>query len=64
MRHRLYKSSEDVSLTGVCGGLAEYFSVDATLIRVGFVFSAIFTGFFPGVLLYFVLFMLMPDSDE
>ena len=37
MSKRLYKSSDDAMIAGVCAGIAEYFNVDPTLIRLGFV---------------------------
>jgi phage shock protein C len=41
---RLYKSEKDTIFCGICGGVAEYFSVDSTLIRIGAVVLAIMTG--------------------
>ncbi|MFK8243462.1 MULTISPECIES: PspC domain-containing protein [unclassified Facklamia] len=57
MNRKLYKSSTDKKIMGVCGGLAEYFNVDSTLIRLGFAI-ALFTfsfGFWPYVLLGILL---------
>lgn len=58
---RLTKSRRDKQIAGVCGGLAEYFGVDSTLIRVGYL---IFTFFGAGspVLLYLLLAMIMPEE--
>jgi phage shock protein C len=53
-------------LAGVCGGLAEYFGVDATLVRIIYAVLAFFTTGFPGLLLYIILMLIMPvkqDSD-
>ena len=59
---RLYKSTKDKKLDGVCGGLAEYFDMDSTLVRVAFAALVVFTGIFPGVILYIVLAVIMPKG--
>ena len=41
---RLYRSTSDRMIAGICGGLGEYFGIDSTLVRLIFVFGAIFTG--------------------
>lgn len=41
---RLYRSRNDRMVAGICGGLGEYFAIDPTLVRLLFVFGAIFTG--------------------
>jgi len=41
---KLYRSTSDRMIAGICGGLGEYFGVDSTLVRLVFVFGAIFTG--------------------
>ncbi|MFA7248231.1 MAG: PspC domain-containing protein [Dehalococcoidia bacterium] len=50
-------------LGGVCGGLAEYFGLDPTLVRVGFVLLAIFSMGLGGVIAYAVLWAIMPAAD-
>ena len=62
MEKRLVRSSMDKKLAGVCGGLARYFDIDATLVRVVFVLLALFSG--GGVLLYIILWLVMPESAE
>jgi phage shock protein C len=47
-------------ILGVCAGLAEYLDVDATVIRVAFVFSVLFGGF--GVIPYLILALIMPKG--
>ncbi len=51
MDKKLTRSSNDKKLFGVCAGVAEYFDVDPTLIRVGILALTIFTGFIPGLVL-------------
>lgn len=59
---RLYKSRRDKIIDGVCGGIAEYFNVDATIIRILFVAMAFLGG--AGVILYLVGMVLMPANPE
>lgn len=59
---RLRRSS-DKMLAGVCAGIAKYFDVDPTLIRVLYAALTLFTAAFPGVLLYIVMMILMPNYD-
>ena len=60
---KLYRSSNRV-LGGVCGGIAEYFSVDPTLIRVLYAVLSLFSAGFPGLLLYIILIILVPNYDQ
>ena len=41
---KLYRSTSDRMIAGICGGLGEYFGIDSTLVRLVFVFGAIITG--------------------
>ena len=56
---KLYKSSTDKKLAGVCGGLAEYFNIDATLVRLGWVVFGLLGG--SGLLAYIIAAIIMPD---
>ena len=60
---KLYRSSDRV-LAGVCGGIAEYFDVDPTLIRVVYATLSLFSAGFPGILLYIILMILMPNYNQ
>lgn len=53
--------SEDRIVAGVCGGLGEYFNADPTLVRILFVLLTLFGGGFLGILIYIVLWIIMPD---
>jgi phage shock protein PspC (stress-responsive transcriptional regulator) len=57
---RLYRSRTDRKLAGVCGGLAQYFNTDATLIRVLFVVFALLGG--PGLVIYLVLWLVVSEE--
>lgn len=54
--------SNNKSLAGVCAGIAEYFDVDPTLVRVIYACLTIFSVGFPGLLLYIVLALIMPEK--
>lgn len=58
---KLTKSTTDVQIAGVCAGIAEYFEVDPTLIRLGFVVITLL-GVGSPIFLYLVLALLMPES--
>ena len=60
---RLYRSPNRI-VAGVCGGIAEYFELDPTLIRVVYVILSLFSVAFPGVLLYIILMILIPNYDN
>jgi len=62
MNKRLYRSSSDKMLAGVAAGLAEYFSIDPVLTRVGFVVLFLSGGF--GILAYIVLWIVVPYDYE
>ena len=56
---KLYKSSTDKRLAGVCGGIAEYFNIDSTLVRLGWVLFSLLGG--SGLLAYIIAAIIMPD---
>lgn len=57
------KRSQDRMIAGVCGGLAEWLGWKADRVRVGYVILSILSAAFPGILIYLLLWLLMPDSD-
>ena len=61
MQRKLARSQTNSRIAGVCGGLGEYLDVDPTLIRLIFVLLVIYVGH--GVLLYFILWLLMPLQE-
>ena len=60
---KLRRSVSDRWLAGVCGGLAEYFGMDATAVRVGYVLLSILSAAFPGILVYLILWFLVPERE-
>jgi phage shock protein C len=61
---KLFLSSNDKKISGVCGGIAEFFDVDATLVRLAWVVLTVMTGVVPGVLAYIVAAVVMPKSPH
>ncbi len=59
----LRRSRHDRVLAGVVGGLADYFGIDPTLARVIYVLVSIFSAAFPGLLVYIILWLLIPPGD-
>jgi phage shock protein C len=59
---RLYRSSTDQKFAGVCAGLADYLDTDPTVIRVVYLLLTFFTGVFPGIILYIILAIIMPEA--
>lgn len=64
MAKKLYRSSNNKMIAGVCGGLAEYFNMDATVMRVLFVGVSVFSAAFPGILAYIILVFIMPQGNS
>ena len=59
---RLYRSRKDRMICGVCGGIAKYFNIDPTLVRLAFVLISMGAG--SGVLAYIVVAIIIPDDPE
>lgn len=58
---RLYRSKKDRMICGVCGGIANYFNIDPTLVRLTFVLIAMGAG--SGILAYIIAAIIIPDED-
>ena len=59
---RLYRSKQERMLAGVCGGLGEYFNLDPTIIRAIFIAFGLIVG--GGILIYIILWILIPEEPE
>lgn len=57
---RLYRSRRECMVAGVCGGLAEYFDIDPTIVRVVYVLLTLFNG--TGVALYILMWIIVPEE--
>ena len=62
MKKKLYKIEDEKKLCGVCGGIAEYFDIDVTLVRLGWVLLTVFAG--SGIFAYFIAAIIMPNKSE
>ena len=62
MKKRIYRSESDRKGAGVCSGLAEYFDVDPTVVRLAFLFLVLAWG--TGLLFYLAAAIVMPNESE
>lgn len=60
MNRKLYKSNSDKMIDGVCGGVAEYFGIDATLVRLGWILFCAAGG--SGFLAYIIAALVIPRN--
>ena len=60
MKKRLTRSKKDRMIAGVCGGIAEYFDIDPTLVRLALVLITLMGG--AGILAYIVAWIIMPEK--
>jgi phage shock protein C len=61
---RLYRSERDKMLGGVCGGLGDYFNLDPTLVRLGWVVLTIFPSCGFGILAYIIAAIVIPSESH
>lgn len=59
---KLYKSRRDRKIAGVCGGIGEYFGIDSTIVRLIWLFLALFVG--SGILAYIIAALVIPDIPD
>lgn len=59
---KLYRSEKNKLWLGVIGGIAEYFNIDAVILRVGFILILVFTGFIPAIIAYLLAAAVMPKK--
>jgi phage shock protein C len=64
MANKKLTRSTNKMLAGVCGGIAEFFDIDPTLIRVCYAALSVFSAAFPGLILYIILILIMPEKDK
>jgi phage shock protein PspC (stress-responsive transcriptional regulator) len=58
------KRSKDRMIAGVCGGIAEWLGWKADKVRIVYVIVSILSVAFPGIIVYLLLWLIMPDADE
>lgn len=56
------RRSRNKMIAGVCAGIADYLGLDVTLVRVGYVLLSMLSAGFPGLLLYIILMIVMPQD--
>ncbi len=59
----LRRSVANRHIAGVCAGLAEFFGLDATVVRVAYALLSILSAGFPGILIYILLWVLIPERE-
>ena len=57
---KMYLSETDKKISGVCGGIAEFFDIDSTLVRLAWVILSLFTTGFPGLIAYIIAALIIP----
>lgn len=62
MKKRFYRSKKDKMLAGICGGLAEYFDVDPSLVRLATVLLCLYAG--TGLLIYIIAAIIIPEDPS
>ena len=62
MTRRLYRSSTDTMIGGVCGGLGEFLGIDPMLVRIAFAVFALFDGL--GIMAYTILWIVVPQKEQ
>lgn len=61
---KLYLSEKDRKIAGVCGGIGEAYDIDSTLCRLIWVFVVLVTGIFPGIILYLIAVIVIPERPK
>ncbi len=61
MNKKLYRSTSQVKISGVCGGIAEYFNIDATIVRLIWALATLM-NFFVGVVAYVACVFIIPED--
>lgn len=62
MNRKLYRSRTNRMLSGVCGGLEDYFDIDVTIIRLVWALITIMSGGFPGIIAYVIAVFIIPEE--
>ena len=63
MENKKLTRSSNKMIAGVCAGIAEYFGWEVTIVRIVYAFLTIFSAGFPGLLLYIVMSIVMPNKE-
>jgi len=63
MKKKLCLSKKSKIIAGVCGGIAEYFNIDATLVRLVWALLALISTLWPAIIIYIILWAVMPAQN-
>ncbi|NIR51431.1 PspC domain-containing protein [candidate division KSB1 bacterium] len=63
MDKRLTRSVKERMIGGVCGGIANYFNIDPTIVRIGWAIVTLITNFIPGIVAYIVMLIVVPEES-
>ncbi len=61
---KLYRSKTEKQIAGVCGGIAVYFNIDPTVVRIIFVLVSLFSASIPGLLIYIICALVIPEEPD
>ena len=61
---QLRRSRSDRFIAGVCGGLADFFGLSPTGVRVVYVLASVLSAAFPGIIVYLILWALIPSEED
>ncbi len=64
MKKKLYRSSKQRMIAGICGGLAEYFDMDVNIMRLLFVAIGLVSVLFPMVIFYIIAWIIVPEKEK
>ncbi len=62
MKKKIYRSEDDRKIAGVCGGIAEYFDIDSTIVRLALLFLILAWG--TGLVFYVAAALIMPNESQ
>lgn len=60
--NKLYLSNDDKKISGVCGGIAEYFKIDSTIVRLAWIIISLISGIIPGIIAYLLAVLIVPKQ--
>ena len=61
---KIYKSKSQKMLSGVCGGIAQYFNIDPTIVRMIWALVSVFSAAIPGTLIYIICAIIIPEEPD
>lgn len=61
---KLYRSKDNKIIAGVIGGIGEYTDIDPTILRLFWLILTMFTGFLPGIIVYFFSLLIVPKKPK